>query len=115
MVVTRRQFIQDNPEVITGLMRALLAAERFAKDNPEQAAEILATRLGADRKLIARVWPNLDLRVTLDQPLVLLLQSQARWALREGLVEGDEIPDCTSHMHLDTLRELKPEAVTVIR
>jgi ABC-type nitrate/sulfonate/bicarbonate transport system substrate-binding protein len=115
MVVTRRQFIQDNPEVITGLMEALLAAERFAKDHPEEAAEILANRLGADRKLIAEVWPRLDLRVTLDQSLVLLLQSQARWALREGLVGGDEIPDLTSHMHLEALGELKPEAVKVIR
>jgi ABC-type nitrate/sulfonate/bicarbonate transport system substrate-binding protein len=115
MVVTRRQFIEDNPEVITGLVEALLAAERFAKDNPEQAAEILAQRLGADRNLIAELWPRLDLRVTLDQSLVLLLESQARWALREGLVEGEKTPDCTSHMQLDALRELKPEAVTVIR
>jgi ABC-type nitrate/sulfonate/bicarbonate transport system substrate-binding protein len=115
MVVTRRQFIQDNPEVITGLMQALLAAERFAKDHPEQAAEILADRLGADRKQVAEVWPRLDLRVTLDQSLVLLLLSQARWALREGLVDGDEIPDFSSHMHLEALGELKPEAVTVIR
>jgi ABC-type nitrate/sulfonate/bicarbonate transport system substrate-binding protein len=115
MVVTHRQFIQNNPKVIRGLMQALLAAERFANDNPEQAAEILAKRLGADRKLIAELWPKLDLSITLHQPLVLLLESQARWALREGLVDGDEIPDYTSHMYLDALRDLKPEAVTVIR
>jgi ABC-type nitrate/sulfonate/bicarbonate transport system substrate-binding protein len=114
VVVTQRQFIQNNPRVITSLMRALLAAERFANDNPEQATDILAKRLGADRKLIAELWPNLHLGVSLHQSLVLLLSSQARWALREGLVDREEIPDYASHMHLDALRELKPKAVTVI-
>jgi ABC-type nitrate/sulfonate/bicarbonate transport system substrate-binding protein len=115
MVVTRRQFIQNNPEVVKYLVQALLTAERFANDKPEQAAAILARQLGADRKLIAELWPKLNLSVTLHQPLVLLLESQARWALREGLVDGDKVPDYTSYMHLDTLRDLKPEAVTVIR
>jgi ABC-type nitrate/sulfonate/bicarbonate transport system substrate-binding protein len=115
IVVTHRQFVQNNPEVLRGLVQALLAAERFANDNPEQAVDILAKRLGADRKLIAELWPKLDLGVSLRQPLVLLLESQARWALREGLINSEEIPDFTSHMHLDTLRDLKPEAVTVIR
>jgi ABC-type nitrate/sulfonate/bicarbonate transport system substrate-binding protein len=115
MVVTRQQFIENHPKVISGLMQALLAAEKFVNENPEQAAEILARRLAADRKLIAELWPRLDLSVTLHQSLVLLLESQARWALRAGLVDGDEIPDYTSHMYLNALRDLKPEAVTVIR
>jgi NitT/TauT family transport system substrate-binding protein len=115
MAVARQQFIQDNPRAVRGLIRAFLAAERFAKANPDQAVDILAARVGAERKLIAELWPKLNLGVTLHQSLVLLLESQARWALREGLVNGDEIPDYTSHMHLDTLRDLKPEAVSVIR
>jgi ABC-type nitrate/sulfonate/bicarbonate transport system substrate-binding protein len=115
MVVTHLQFIQNNPQVIKRLVQALLTAERFANNKPEQAADILAKHLGANRKLITELWPKLDLSVTLHQPLVLLLESQARWALREGLVNGDEVPDYTSYMHLDTLRDLKPEAVTVIR
>jgi ABC-type nitrate/sulfonate/bicarbonate transport system substrate-binding protein len=115
MVVTRRQFIQNNPKVITDLVQALLAAERFAKDKPEQAADILAKRLGADRKLIAKLWPNLHLSVSLHQSLVLLLESQARWALREGLVDGEEIPDYAAHIHPDALNHLNPEAVTVLR
>jgi ABC-type nitrate/sulfonate/bicarbonate transport system substrate-binding protein len=114
MVVTSQQFIQNNPKVIRGLMKALLAAERFANKNPDQAADILATRLGADRKLIGELWPKLNLSVTLHQPLVLLLESQARWALRQGLVDGEELPDYTAHMYLDALRNIKPEAVTVI-
>jgi ABC-type nitrate/sulfonate/bicarbonate transport system substrate-binding protein len=115
LAVTRWQFIQNNPKVIRGLTKALLTAERFAQDKPEQAADILAKHLGADRKLIAELWPKLDLKVTLHQSLVMLLESQARWALREGLVDGDETPDYASRMHLDTLRGLKPKAVTVIR
>lgn len=114
IVVSHQQFVQDNPKVITGLIQALLVAERFANRNPEQAMDILAKRLGADRKLIAKLWMKLNLRVSLHQPLVLLLESQARWALREGHVEGDEIPDYTTNIHFETLRKLKPEAVTVI-
>ncbi len=114
MVVARWQFIRDNPGTVKGLMRALLAAERFAGNNPEQAAEILAKRLGADRKLIAKLWPKLDLKVTLHQSLVLLLESQARWARREGLINGGEIPDYTSQIHSETLYDLKPEVVSVI-
>jgi ABC-type nitrate/sulfonate/bicarbonate transport system substrate-binding protein len=115
LVVTHQQFIQNNPKAIRGFMQALLKAERFAHDNHKIAVDILAKRLGADRKLIAELWPKLDLSVTLHQPLVLLLESQARWALREGMADGDKIPDYTRHIHLDTLRDLKPKAVTVIR
>jgi ABC-type nitrate/sulfonate/bicarbonate transport system substrate-binding protein len=115
MVVARLQFIQNNPRAITGLMQAFLAAEQFVKDNPEQAVKILARRLGADQRLINQLWNKLHLSVTLHQPLVLLLESQARWAVREGYVDGDEILDYTSLIHLNTLYKLKPEAVTVIR
>jgi ABC-type nitrate/sulfonate/bicarbonate transport system substrate-binding protein len=115
LIVTRWQFIENNPKVISGLTRALLAAEQFARDKPEQAADILANRLRADRKTIIKLWPKLDLSVTLHESLVVLLESQARWALREGLVDGDEVPDYASRMHLEALRGLKPKAVTVIR
>jgi NitT/TauT family transport system substrate-binding protein len=115
MAVARQPFIQDNSAAVRSFILALLTAERFAKQNPEQAVKIIAHRLGAEPKQIAELWPKLHLGATLHQSLALLLDSQARWALREGLVNGDNIPDYTSHMHLDTLRNLRQEAVTVIR
>jgi len=114
LFATKQQFIHKNPTIIHNLLKALLMAENFVKTYPKKAQDTVAKRLNITQADIASLWSALNLQVSLEQSLVLLLESQARWAIREGLVKAETIPDFMTYLHLDTLKKLKYESVTVV-
>ncbi len=59
---------------------------------------------------------NLKYRVLmLDQTILMSLEDEARWAMREGLTDKKEIPNYLDFIYVDALEQVKPETVTIIR
>lgn len=115
MLVVRRAFVNERPAVVRGLLRALLAAEDFVRARPDEARQLLARQLQADPDHWAEVWAGLDLHVGLDQALLVLLETQARWALREGFVESMSPAGLRAHLYPEALAQVRPQAVTISR
>lgn len=95
-------------------LRALSRAEAFVREQPEQAAVLLARHLGSDETEVAKVLAAARVRLELPQDLLPRLEEMARWAKESGLVEASEMPNYLNLLHLDGLRAVRPEAVTVI-
>lgn len=114
-LVAANGLLEERPEAVRKVLRALVRSEQFVRANPKDSQEIVARSLGAGSAEIAAIWPELTPRVSLEQSLLLRLEDIARWALKRRLVEGREIPNLLDLMHLDGLEAVKPEAVTVIR
>jgi len=108
-------FIENNPELLAGMVRALGEAEQFVDDNRDESIDILATRLAADKGEIDRLWDGNRFRLTLSQTLLTTLEDQARWAIRSGLTDKTEVPNFLGFIHLDALDEVRPEAISIIR
>jgi NitT/TauT family transport system substrate-binding protein len=51
----------------------------------------------------------------LDQTILITLEDEARWAIREGLIDKKEIPNYLDFIYMDLLENVKPEAITIIR
>lgn len=114
-VVASANFIKEKPGVIKRLIRGLLKAEEFAKKNPGQAIQIVSESLGTNKAELSAIWPELNLTVSLNQRLLLSLEEQARWAIRSRLTDITQVPNYLNFIYSDALKEVKPDAVTIIR
>lgn len=114
-VVVRPELLRDRPEAVRRLLRGLLAAERFQRAHPEEAARRVAPALGVAPDDAGEVLAPFREGVWLDQGLIALLEQQARWAVRRGLVAPGTDPDFDEIVRFEPLFALKPSAVLLLR
>lgn len=114
-LVGKRDFVQNNPATMVKVLRALLRAEEFAKKEPSRAKAIAAKTYKADQAQIEQIWAAHTFHVSINQPLLFLLENMARWQI--GLLPAAQrkpLPNYLDFLYLDALKLVKPEAVTVI-
>lgn len=114
-VTVRREFAASRPGTVRKLLRSLLRAQEFVRVDPGAAVEITARGIRIDRETLRQLWPLYEFGVKLDQSLVITMENQARWAIRNRLVPAKAVPDFLKNVHVESLLAEKPEAVTVIR
>lgn len=114
-VVAMQEFIRENPGKIRKMVRALLKAEEFARDNQEEAQRIVADFSRIPIDIVRDAWGENRFGVSLDQSLVLALEDESRWAVRNHLTSSSEVPNYLDFIHFEGLRDVKPTAVRVLR
>lgn len=114
-VVASDDFLRKKPEVIKRMLSALVKAEGFARNNPKSAIKLVSSRLEMSASEIAELWPDMNLRVSLDQALILSLEDEARWAIKNKLTDKTEVPNYLNFIYVDGLKAVRPESVTIIR
>ncbi|MHB8771077.1 MAG: ABC transporter substrate-binding protein [Syntrophales bacterium] len=113
VLLTREAFIRERPRAAERLLRALIDAEEYAAGHTPQAQGFIASRLGYDLSLLQALWPRCDFRVRLDQDLLILMEDEARWAIRRRGLKR-EMPNYLDVVRWELLGKIRPEAVTVI-
>ena len=113
-IAGRRDYVVSHPEAIKKLLRALIRAERFCQDELDAARQIIAGAINVSLENLQEVWPTYRLNVALHQSLLLTLEDETRWAIKNQLTASSDIPNYLNYLYLDGLRAVKPEAVTVI-
>ncbi len=114
-LVSKNNFIKDNPELLKRILKALIKAEEFVKNNRSESVDIIASRMETDRKKIDELWDGYKFRVTLPQFLLVTLEDQARWRIRNNLTDKTKVPNYLNYIYTDALEQVKPKAVTIIR
>lgn len=115
-LVGKKEYVDEQTEVIERLVKALAEAENFTQNNREQAIETVINQLDSGREQeIADDWDNYSFRVSLDQSLLLTLEDEARWAIKNDLTPATKVPNYLDFIYLDALEVVKPEAITIIR
>lgn len=109
-----QDFISKNPETIKKLLRALVKAERFISDNPDKALLLMADYNKIEKELLSQIWGAYRFSITLDQPLLVSLEDEARWAIKNGLTDKTKIPNYLNLIYIEGLKAVKPEGVTII-
>ena len=109
-----RDYAISHPETIKKILRAAVGGARFCKDAPDAAREIVAKAMKTDAAKLKELWPSYRFNVSLDQSLVLALEDETRWAIKNKLTDGTDMPNYLNHVHLDALLAVSPAAVTVI-
>jgi ABC-type nitrate/sulfonate/bicarbonate transport systems, periplasmic components len=115
LVTGKKVFVTAHPETVKKIIRALMKAENFIRDHQAESIDIVVEGIKADKEAIKEYWPVYQFVVNLDQSLLVNLESQGRWAIRNRLSDRKEIPNFLDFIYLDALKAVKPDAVTVIR
>jgi len=109
-----REYVMSHPETIRKVLRALVRGGRFCKHVPDTAREIVAKAIRTDAVKLKGAWPSYEFNVNLDQGLILALEDETRWAVKNKLTGNNAMPNYLNHVYLDALLDVAPNAVTVI-
>lgn len=115
LLLVRKDYLQTHPSSVQAVLRALSNAERFAHEQPGKAQAMLATHYGLSAQDVAQVWPQHDFHVSLNQPLLFILESVARWQIRQmPPAHQPQLPNFLDVIYPDALKAVKPGAVSII-
>jgi sulfonate transport system substrate-binding protein len=114
-VVATREYIRKNPDRIKSLLRGLIKAEEFIARHPAEAQTIVADFSRMDKALVSEIWTDENFGVTLDQSLLLAMEDESRWAIKEGLADRTTVPDYLNYIYIEGLESVKPKAVRILR
>jgi ABC-type nitrate/sulfonate/bicarbonate transport system substrate-binding protein len=114
-VVAKHNFIRDNPETIKKVLRALIKAEAFVQQNPEKTRRISADFIKTDKAILDETWDYFNFRVTLDQSLLIELENQSRWVIKNKWTLRRDMPNYLDYIYIDGLMAIRPDAVRIIR
>lgn len=115
LLVTKQEYIQANPEIAKKILRALDRASEFIVQSPEESQDIIAEYGKTDRALLHELWDIYHFDLSLNQSLVVDMESRTRWAIKNNLTDKTKVPNYLNSIYFDALVAVKPEAVTIIR
>lgn len=108
-------YTQVHPEVLRKMVRALDKAITFMNKNENQSQDIVIKRLEQDKAFITAIWDDFDWQLSLRQSILLTLEDEARWAIKNNLTDAKVMPNYLQFIYTDALEAVKPEAVTIFR
>jgi NitT/TauT family transport system substrate-binding protein len=114
MISGARDYVVSHPETVKKIVRALIRAGQFCKAAPAAASEIVAKAIDADATRLRALWSYYRFNLFLDQSLILALEDETRWAMKNKLTNRTTMPNYLNHIHVDALQATAPGAVTVI-
>jgi NitT/TauT family transport system substrate-binding protein len=109
-----QDYVTSHPETIKKILRAVVRGARLCEDAPDAAREIVAKAMKTDAGKLKDLWPSYRFNVSLDQSLLLALEDETRWAIKNKLTAAIDMPNYLNHVQLAPLLAVSPAAVTVI-
>ena len=115
VIICRNDWAAGHPELISRLLKSLDLAVGYTIRHPAKAKAIVQKRLNFSDAYMTSVWPENHFFLSLDQSLVLAMEDEGRWMIRNNLTRERSIPDYRNYIYTKGLEEIKPEAVNIIR
>jgi len=115
VLITKEDWIENNPAAAQRFMKSLLEAEDYIKDNSEESKEFVKDRFDYESDYMDYSWPKQEFAVILEQAMLIAFEDQARWRIKNKLTEATEVPNYLDYIYLDALEKVKPEAIGIIR
>lgn len=112
-VMTTRLFSDTHPETIARFLDALFAAETYLAAHPAEGRALIQRRLAYDDTHMAAIWPGHNLSLALEQSLIVAMEDEARWMMKNG--DGHTMPDFLDYIVESRLQAISPRAVNIIR
>ncbi len=112
-IISKDTWVASHPEVIVRLLRSLVQAENYVASHPDEAKAIIQKLMNYDDAFINTVWPKHHFTVSLDQPLILAMEDQARWMITNNLTTETQVPNFLNFIYTDALKSVKPDAVRI--
>jgi ABC-type nitrate/sulfonate/bicarbonate transport system substrate-binding protein len=113
LLTSTHTFVDTHEAAVRNLLRAIVDAERYAEDHPDEARKIVQRHVNLGDAYMESIWERTKPRVSLTQDLLIRMEDEVRWYKKRGLGKG-RTPEFYTHMYLEGLDGVNPEAVSII-
>jgi NitT/TauT family transport system substrate-binding protein len=113
-LVATKYFITQRPEALQRFLHAMRRAEVFIQEHNKAAMDIASRRTKTEGELAAVIWDDLTFRLVLDQSIVDVLETEARWVIKNQFTAKTTVPNYLPFIFVDGLKAVKPRAVTIV-
>jgi NitT/TauT family transport system substrate-binding protein len=114
-VISTNEWITKNPELLRRFLTSLSQAEDYLARNPAEARAIVRKRLNLDAAYMESVWFQNQFSLSLDVSLILAMEDEARWMIKNNLTAEKQVPNFLDYIYEDGLKAIRPAAVNIIR
>lgn len=115
LAIAKNDWIAENPESVKRFLTTLAQSEEFIGAKPAEARRIIQKRLKLDADYMDRVEEQNAFALGLDQSLIVAMEDQARWLIRNHLTTATAMPDFTEFIDATALEQVEPDAVNLMR
>lgn len=115
LLVGRTDYLDSHADAVARTLAGLADATDALHEQPEGARAIVGKAIGIAPDLLAEAFDPADYNLALDQSLLLALDDQTRWAMKNALVAPGPLPNYLDALHQQPLRAARPNAVKVIQ
>ncbi len=112
-MIALKDFLSQNQLTLQKVLQAMLEAEQFARDHKKEAALLLSEKLGIQEDQVLMTMEEIELGLSLNQPLLRILADESRWLIEEKSLLV-KVPNYLDFIWLKSLKEISPDAVTII-
>ena len=114
VLICRNDWIKEHPELIRRFLNSLAGAEEYIVQHPSEAKAILQARYQYDDEYVARVWPEQQFSLSLDQSLITAMEDEGRWMIANNMTNATNVPDLSNYIYEDGLEAVRPGSVNII-
>ena len=116
IIAAKKEYIDSHPDIAKKVVQALYNSSEFIAANPDEARMIVSEYRKVDSTLLkeTEISSQVLFDITLDQSLLVTLEDQTRWAIKNKLTDRTEVPDYLEYIYIDALKEVNSDAVTII-
>ncbi len=104
----------SRPEVLERLFTALDQAEKFLQGHPQESIKLIAQKIGLDPAMVEAAWKRSTYALSLDQALLITMEDEARWRIRNKLTDQTRVPNFLQYLNGEALAAVNPRAVSII-
>jgi len=107
-LVAKNSILISKKEAIKRVLQSHITAEVFIKKKKQKSIQQIASYIGISENTLGNIWHSMQLKVSLNQSLIITLESQARWAIENKLTTAKEIPNYLDFIYIEPLSEINP-------
>ena len=98
VAVARRDWAARDPDLASEYLRSLGMAADYIATNPAESQAIIQKRLNLSDAYMTSVWPENHFFHSLDQSLVLAMEDEARWMIKNNMTNATVVPDFRNYL-----------------
>jgi NitT/TauT family transport system substrate-binding protein len=114
LAVTNTSWAAAHPDTAVRFLKALDQAEDFVIHHPDATKQALCKDLNYTGSYTEKIWNNHQFTLSLDQSLILRMEDQSRWMIRNNLTSSP-VPNFLNYIYIDGLESVDPALVNIIR
>jgi NitT/TauT family transport system substrate-binding protein len=115
ILTSKEEWIETHHRAVERFLKSLIQAEKLVKMDANIVTKFLERRFQYDHSYVQDSLQKHRFEVVLPQALLLAMEDEAEWYMKNRLTNQTKIPNYLNFIHLDGLNKVKPEAITIIR